>query len=288
MNPKIMIYIILSTILLYLYYRKRDLSILMAFIVLVSSTLIFGKDVREGATSGSGGGDKECGKMGFKPPKIDKSDMNGSLEKVMKNAKPVLDKYISYDVKDPQKTQLKEEYKEAIEFISKLDIVKSEMKKVNESKENGEYMMNFGFATYFLVNSYILTDSEETRKSFVDKDLEKLNKKNDKGVVPLTMILKGGNLGLEILTKIKKSDEMKDADKTSKELINTAYCSIKQCLFIWKAIEKAKGGDGNDDKKDDDDDKAEDEDDDKKKKKKKSGNKNDKKKKSDEDAGDDE
>ena len=163
------------------------------------------------------------------------------------------------------------------------------MKKVNESKENGEYMMNFGFATYFLVNSYILTDSEETRKSFVDKDLEKLNKKNDKGVVPLTMILKGGNLGLEILTKIKKSDEMKDADKKVKELINTAYCSIKQCLFIWKAIEKAKGGDGSDDKKDDDDDKAEDEeDDDKKNKKKKSGKKNDKKKKSDEDAGDDE
>ena len=280
-----MIYIILSTILLYLYYRKRDLSILMAFIVLVSSTLIFGKDVREGAKSGSGG-DKECGKMGFKPPKIDKSDINGSLEKVMKNIKPVVDKYISYDVKDPKSTELKKEYKEAIEFISKLDIVKSEMKKVNESKENGEYMMNFGFGSYSLVYSYILTDSEKDRTNFVDKDLEKLNKKNDKGVVPFTMILKGGNLGLEILTKIKKSDEMKDADKKSKELINTAYCSIKQCLLIWKAIEKAKGGGGNDDKEDKEDE--DEEDDDKKKKKKKSGKKNDKKKKSDEDEGDDE
>ena len=48
MNQKTVIYIILSAILLYLYYRKRDLSILMAFIVLVASTLIFEKDMREG------------------------------------------------------------------------------------------------------------------------------------------------------------------------------------------------------------------------------------------------
>ena len=284
MNKKTVIYIILSAILLYLYYRRGGLDIFAGFMVLILSTIVF-RNVIEGAKSGSGG-DKECGKMGFKPPKIDKSDINGSLEKVMKNIKPVVDKYVSYDVKDPKSTELKKEYKEAIEFISKLDIVKSEMKKVNESKENGEYMMNFGFGSYSLVYSYILTDSEKDRTNFVDKDLEKLNKKNDKGVVPLTMILKGGNLGLEILTKIKKSDEMKDADKKSKELINTAYCSIKQCLLIWKAIEKAKGGGGNDDKEDKEDE--EDEDDDKKKKKKKSGKKNDKKKKSDEDEGDDE
>ena len=283
MNKKTVIYIILSAILLYLYYRRGGLDIFAGFMVLILSTIVF-RNVIEGAKSGSGG-DKECGKMGFKPPKIDKSDINGSLEKVMKNIKPVVDKYISYDVKDPKGTELKKEYKEAIEFISKLDIVKSEMKKVNESKENGEYMMNFGFGSYSLVYSYILTDSEKDRTNFVDKDLEKLNKKNDKGVVPFTMILKGGNLGLEILTKIKKSDEMKDADKKSKELINTAYCSIKQCLLIWKAIEKAKGGGGNDDKEDKEDE--EDEDDDKKKKKKKSGKKNDKKKKSDEDEGDD-
>ena len=284
MNKKTVIYIILSAILLYLYYRRGGLDIFAGFMVLILSTIVF-RNVIEGAKSGSGG-DKECGKMGFKPPKIDKSDINGSLEKVMKNIKPVVDKYISYDVKDPKSTELKKEYKEAIEFISKLDIVKSEMKKVNESKENGEYMMNFGFGSYSLVYSYILTDSEKDRTNFVDKDLEKLNKKNDKGVVPLTMILKGGNLGLEILTKIKKSDEMKDADKKSKELINTAYCSIKQCLLIWKAIEKAKGGGGNDDKEDKEDE--DEEDDDKKKKKKKSGKKNDKKKKSDEDEGDDE
>ena len=275
-----MIYIILSAILLYLYYRNRDLSILMAFIVLVASTLIFEKDTREGMS-----GNNKCKKMRFKPPKIDKSDINGSLEKVMKNIKPVVDKYISYDVKEPKGTELKKEYKEAIEFISKLDILKSEMKRIGETKEDGqyisEYITKFGLQCYFLVYFYILSDSDENRASFVDKDLSNLNKKNDKGVLPLTMIIKGGNLGLEILTKIKKSDEMKDADKKVKELINTAYCSIKQCILIWKAIEKAKGGGGNDDKEDKEDE--EDEDDDKKKKKKKSGKKNEKKKKSDDD-----
>ena len=82
MNPKGVIYIILSAILLYLYYRKRDLAIFVGFIVVVVGTLILGKGDEEGFGMGGGGGiDKECSEMGFTQPKIDKKDINGSLEK---------------------------------------------------------------------------------------------------------------------------------------------------------------------------------------------------------------
>jgi hypothetical protein len=52
MNQKVVIYIILSAILLYLYYRKKDFTIFVAFAVVAGATLIF-RDltVNEGLTS---------------------------------------------------------------------------------------------------------------------------------------------------------------------------------------------------------------------------------------------
>jgi hypothetical protein len=72
MNQKVVIYIILSTVLLYLYYRNRDLTIFAAFVVLVFATLVFG-DAREGM-KGSGKSGGECKSLGFTVPKIDKND----------------------------------------------------------------------------------------------------------------------------------------------------------------------------------------------------------------------
>ena len=94
MNQKVVIYIILSAILLYLYYRKGDFMVFAAFLVLVFATLVFG-DAREGlegkgkgkGKSGGGGGD--CKSLGFTVPKIDKNDKKGSLDKITKNIKKV-------------------------------------------------------------------------------------------------------------------------------------------------------------------------------------------------------
>ncbi|NDE72109.1 MAG: hypothetical protein EB054_05355, partial [Actinobacteria bacterium] len=72
MNQKTVIYIILSAILLYLYYRKGDLAIFVGFVVVVTGTLILGKGhgvdgfSMGGGGGGGGGGDKECAKIGFK------------------------------------------------------------------------------------------------------------------------------------------------------------------------------------------------------------------------------
>jgi hypothetical protein len=52
MNQQSVVYIILSAILLYLYYRKKDFTIFVAFAVVAGATLIF-RDltVNEGLTS---------------------------------------------------------------------------------------------------------------------------------------------------------------------------------------------------------------------------------------------
>ena len=63
MNQKVVIYIILSAILLYLYYRKGDLAIFVAFVIVVTGTLILGKGGsmegfgKKGKGGGGGGGE---------------------------------------------------------------------------------------------------------------------------------------------------------------------------------------------------------------------------------------
>lgn len=281
MNQRIIIYIILSAIMLYLYYKKRDIAVFAAFIVVVSTTLIFrdrGSDA-EGFGVGGGGGDKECAKMGFKEPKIDKKDIKGSLVKVMENVKTVASKYMKNLEED---MTLKDKYNDTMKFIASSEIVKAELEKFNKNEENKDYAMWFGFSTYErIVIPYMTMPSEKAQ----DKALEALGKlnKKDEGKVPFTMILKGGPIILEILNKIKKSDEMKEADKDVKGLLSVGICSVKHFISLWKNIQKAhpSGGDDEGEKKKDDGE-EEDGGPDKKKKSTK------KKSKKDEDAEDDE
>ena len=244
MNQRIVIYIILSAVLLYLYYVRRDLAIFAVFVVVVGSTLIFrdgGASASEGfgvggiGGGGGGSGSGGCAKLGFTTPKIDKDNVKGSLEKVMKNVKTVAEKYVDFD-----ENQLapKKEYEEAITFIASSEIAKTEIEKMNNNKETRDYVQHFGFLTIELIQPYILKPSVEKQDNFI-KGIDKYNTKNETGVSPLTMILKGGTIALDILNKIKKSDEMKEATKEAKTLLEALICSVKQLNSIWKNIQKA-------------------------------------------------
>jgi len=275
MNQKVVIYIILSAILLYLYYRKKDFMIFAAFVVMVAGTMFASK--REGFGMGGGGGgkgDKECAKMGFTAPKIDKKDINGSLEKVMKNFKTVVSKYINFEGKY---TGPKEEYNDALKFINDAKIVRDEAKNLQQYKEKIDNVQNFGMKTYeLIVIPYMSMPSKEGQTRFIEK-LGELNKKDDKGNSQIMLLLKGGQIALDILNKIKKSDEMKDATKDVNNVLSVSICSVKQFILIWQNIQKASQVGGDDDK-DGDEEKPT-------KNKKKSTNKK-KSKKDDDDAAD--
>jgi hypothetical protein len=252
MNQQTVIYIILSAILLYLYYLKRELSIFMAFAVVVIGTLILEKESdEEGFGLGGGGVDKKCAKIGFKTVKIDNDDINGSLKKVFDNFKSVTSKYVTYAERE---VVPKDEYKSAIETIGKFEIIKSEMENLNKDKENQDYLMSIMFGSMSMLHSYLMQTAEEPRTSFI-KMLDKLKTKDDKGRVGFELISKGGELGLKVINNIQKSDEMKAASDEVKNAFSVMSCSFKQVLTIWKKLEKSGGGGGGDsDKKKSSDD----------------------------------
>lgn len=274
MNQKGVIYIILSAILLYLYYRKGDLAIFVAFVVVVTGTLILGKGSsvegigKKGKGKGKGGG---CSKIGFKDVKVDKKNINGSLKKIFANFKTVTSKYANYDENGATP---KDEYKTALDTMGGFEIIKSETEKMNKVKENQEYVMAIAFGSMALLQPYLISTDEKERTKIVAmlKDFKKKDEKT--GRTGFESVLKGGELGSKILEKVKKSDEMKEADKEVKKLFSVIECSFKQVLSIWKELDKAvgEGDDG------DDGDEGDDGDDDEGKKKKK--------KKADDDNGD--
>lgn len=204
-----MIYIILSAILLYLYYRNRDLSVLMAFIVLVSSTLIFGKDVREGVKSGSGGGKigNVCKTMGFTEVKLD-DDPEGSLEKVFKNIKTVADKEWLYDgnASDEKKKSLN---KFTTEFQNQLKTFDEDKRKTVDK---------------FIMTSAEAYDKKRPKELLVQTPTD------------IASIISGGEITSKILKNINKTTE-KDSD--FKDAIKYLICLCNQWISIFKAIQTA-------------------------------------------------
>jgi hypothetical protein len=286
MNQKGVIYIILSAILLYLYYRKRDLAIFAGFAVVVVGTLILGKGGKEGLDMGGGGGiDKECAKMGFKQPKIDKNDINGSLEKAMKNIEKVAETKWPFEKGDIEGKRTEDKTFDANwRVISDSTFMKDLVKKIGEDlnakKVNKEYdaIMALWGPTEELYKAFIIqkkTDKEKTE--IVEK--HKANLDN---------IITSGPIVIELINNLKKSDEIKEADDGVKDILKYITCIVKQWIAIFNAIKKAMADAGGGKKKnkkktkkkpvDEDEDDGEDE---KPKKKKK-------KKSADEDDGEDE
>jgi hypothetical protein len=232
MNQRIIIYIILSAILLYLYYRRRDITIFAAFMVVVGSTLIFG-DTREGLNVGSiggggGGGDKECVKLGLKPIKLDKNDLPGGLEKVYKIIKSVVEKHFPYD----------DEFQK---FMSELN------KEVPNIKKDDLTLM--GMFIQNSVNFYF-----QGKRDIIDNpDLDK--------------IISGGKVLLKFLEKLSKSSEL---DSNIKKIAKNSICLCKYCINIYKEVQKPTGDGGGDNggDKGDKGDKGEDGDEEEKPKKK--------------------
>ena len=258
MNQKVVVYIILSAILLYLYYKRGDIAIFAAFVVVVAGALFAG--AREGMTLGGGGkGDKECAKMGFIAPKIDKKDIKGSLEKVMKNIEKVSGNYLKFE------GELVAKNKEVDKNI-KMIIGSDPMKGGNLTKDERDHYISFLFGSYEVVNAYIINPSDENKSKTV-KNMTQNNISN---------AIKGGNLLLSMLNQFVKSDEMKNVDKKTADFI---VCLIKHAITIWNNVDKASGGKDGDAV---DDDAGGDE---KKKKKNTKATKKKKSKKDDEDEG---
>jgi hypothetical protein len=259
MNQKVVIYIILSAILLYLYYKRGDLAIFAAFVVVVAGTIFTqgSASAREGFGFGGGKG-KECAKLGFKPIKLDKDDLAGTLEQVIKNIEKVAAKHWPYDVRG--ETEDKEKSAELQTFI-----------KVYQKKAKAEFGDN--------------KNKEGQANAFVFACINVYEKKRYNELVAekpelFKQIVSGGEINLKILEKISKSDEI---DSGFKNTLKYLICLCKQWTNTYKAIQKAKDGGGGGDEADEEEEKPK-----KKKNTKPTKKKKSSKKKDDDDDEDDE
>ena len=237
MNQKGVIYIILSAILLYLYYRKCDLAIFVGFIVVVVGTLILGKggDAREGfeiggGKKGGGGIDKECAKIGFKPIKLDKNDLAGTLEQVIKGIEQVAVKQWPYDGKATEDEDKKKKQKELDAFV---EIWMKEAKKSLDDKTKSDQ-----------ADKFVMFSADIYEKKRYD-ELFKLKPEKIKNMIS------GGDVVLKLLEKISKSDEI---DSNFKKQLKYLICLCKYWTNIYKEAQKAMadddgGGGGDDDEK---------------------------------------
>jgi hypothetical protein len=219
MNQRIIIYIILSAILLYLYYRRQDITIFAAFMVVVGSTLIF-RDTREGLNVGSigggggGGGGDACKKMGFTKPKLDNDDPEGSLETMFKKIKTVADEYWPYDTDTPDDKKV-----DLNKFVEQFQ---AESKKLTQKESKS--------ADHFIVNAY---DAYEKKRP------KQLLAQNPEDIV---LMISGGEITLKILDIIIKSDETASGFKKQLKYLK---CLCKHWISIIQEIKKV-----NDSKKD--------------------------------------
>jgi hypothetical protein len=269
MNQKVVVYIILSAILLYLYYKRGDLAIFAAFVVVVAGTLIFrsgNASAREGMSiGGGGGGDKECAKLGFTAPKLLKSDIGGSLEKEMNKIKKVADKYWPYDEKGNSNNE--DEKKSLLEFMEVYFKEAGKMKD-DDGKKNSNDFYEISLGLYNQVNN-----PDKSKRQKIKMDAINITSELTKPIIS------GGNILLKLLTTAGKSNKIKDAG--AKKLAKYLTCLCKHWIAIYTKMEEVAngGGGGKDDEGGGDDE-------DKPKKKKKKATKKKKSKKDDADDAD--
>ena len=226
MNEKTIVYIILLALLLFLYYKKRDIMIIFAFMVVLGSTFIFG-GIREGAKSGKGKGGGGCAKMGFTEPKIDKKDINGSLENALKNIEKVANKHWPFDDMMGSKPK-NDKAKETYEGVIKSEYFEGESTKLEKDKEQQEKSFAFILGCAGLYMAFIGEKASEEEQKKIIKELT-----SDK----ISNVIKGGEIYLNMLTKNHEKLEGSDVKKLSRYLT----CLCKQWLQILKQYQKAKG-----------------------------------------------
>jgi hypothetical protein len=254
MNQKATIYIILSAILLYLYYRKRDLAIFAGFVVVVVGTLILGKgrDIegiigRKSSSSGSGGSSSssssnQCSELKFAEPNIDKTRVVTSLIELNDNFKKVCGKYLKFEGGEPG---LNKEGGAILESLYKDEKIKKKLDSILEKfqKENqNEYFAYLIGTGTLLLNNYTESDKGELRfKVFgsdqpVKKTLNDFTKEDYKF---FTSALKGAKAFVPTIDKIMNLEEIKEQDNKTKDLFKFMKCAVNHTIKVLNNLKDA-------------------------------------------------
>jgi hypothetical protein len=252
MNQKAMIYIILSAILLYLYYRKRDLAIFAGFVVVVVGTLILGKgrDIegntgrRSGSSrsSSSGSSGNQCSELKFAEPNIDKTRVVTSLIELNDNFKKVCGKYLSFEGRGPELNQeggaILGSLFEDEKIKKKLDSILEKFQKENQN----EYFAYLIGTNILLLNNYTESDKGELRFKVFGSDHPVKTTLNDftkEDYTFFTSALKGANAFVLTIDKIMNLEEIKEQDNKTKDLFKFMKCAVNHTIKVLNNLKDA-------------------------------------------------
>jgi len=273
---KVVIYAVISALLLYLYYLKRDLSIFAAFIVVVlemirttNSDGFLNEGLKMGGGGGGGGGGSgNCAKLGFSKPTIAEKTLVADLEKEMKKIKKVADEHWPYDDwKGSSKDESKSEYFTPI-MQAIQEVNKDERQDAGDQKKENELTTQM---QNVMVNLYDMASSDSKKAKDMKDSLKgeltvkgmTLDKK--KSLVKMfNGYIKIIDKQIKAFTDASKTDIMKEASKESKKLLDYLICLFTHWNLIFKAMNDIIGkgvkvGDDDEEKKDEEEAKKDDE-----------------------------
>lgn len=226
------IYIVIAVLLLWLYYTKKDISILAAFVVVVLAT--FMNKRKEGLFNKSGGdkgGDSgdgpNCSDYGFKEPdEFTKKNKDSKLKAAIENIKTVAGNHWDYD--DIMGTTKNEKKKTVLENV-KAAMDSAGAKYVEENGENDKEKANAFIM--FCANAYaIVTGKTPDEKKKAKKAVEELD---------LDTVIAGGESVVASYNYVYSSDEVKDLTEEEQKLTGYIVCLFSQYLKIANALKAA-------------------------------------------------
>ena len=249
---KVIIYAVISVLLLYLYYIKRDLSIFAAFIVVVLEMIVTatrqGGFILEGFKMGGDGGgdggsdgdgiDSKCKKLGFSKPSISEKSLVSDLEKEMKKIKTVADKHWPYD--DWKGTTTDKEKQEYFVPITKAmqEVAKENTKDAEDQKDQNTQMQDIMVMLYDMASS----DSKKAKdmKDVWDSEFKDMTSTKKKELSKtLKDFIKMIDKQVKMFTDASKTEIMKEASKESKQVLEYLICLFTQWKLIFTAVNAA-------------------------------------------------
>jgi hypothetical protein len=215
------IYLVMAILLLWLYYTRKEITIIAVFIVFVLAT--FGNKMQEGVTNKE---DSEtnmtsCNELGFKAPKIDKKKLEESLESEVKKIKAVADKHWKYD---------------DVLGTTKDEGKKKDLKKLQDAMQagGGEFSKEEND-----IGGTFLMSCLEIYGNITDKD-ESKRKTPDLDKIDFDKVSKGGDLYIKLFEKLDDSDEIKELKEDPKKIYNYYKCLCKHWVSLMKEVKTAK------------------------------------------------
>jgi len=215
------IYVVISAILLYLYYLKKDIAIFGAFVVVIFEIFRLkgsGNNYEGFGISGDG-----CKKYGFSKPNITSGK---TLLTELKKIKTNVNKYIKSTGESTK----------AVGII--ITLADKEKKRLIAEDSKNKLMIDS--AQSFFNNSFRIYN-KKTNYDDLNIWYKGITSGTNAGPKEVVQTLKDGQIMLKLLNKLGTNKKIKKGNAKTKEIFEIYKCLCLHWISIWKNIQERIG-----------------------------------------------